>query len=157
MVNTYREYVCRPTLRWLRKPCVGPSILNFRDDTRPFINEAVRRHWMLYECCKNAVWGWKFSPLSHFSYFLQLEWISIYIGKHSPELRELASSFSVFLNQASKVTCKLMLQLDICHLKCEWKGKKFSQYVNKEQPPRFRIQNPILSIEKHDYHLMITI
>lgn len=71
------------------------------------------RTWMLYECCKDAVCvnraGWTFSPLSHISYFLQLEWISIYIRKHSTELRKLSSYFAVFLKQASTVTCKLML------------------------------------------------
>lgn len=133
MVNTFRQYASlssclKPWGNWenLVLDCQY-SILEMRRVYKR--GRKMTRAWMLYECCKNAVWvnraGWTFSPLSHISYFLQLDWISIYIRKHSTELRKLSSYFAVFLKQASTVTCKLMLQLDICHSKCEWKVKNF--------------------------------
>ncbi len=103
MVIAYKFVVLLKTLKWLRKPYTEWSILEIRRVHKGGCK--ITRTWMCYECCRNAVWvngeGQAFSPLSHFSYFLLLEWISVYTGKHSTELRALSSSFAVFLKQAS--------------------------------------------------------
>lgn len=118
MVIAYKFVVLLKTLKWLRKPYTEWSIFSILEIRRVHKGGCkITRTWMGYECCRNAVWvngeGQTFSPLSHFSYFLLLEWISVYTGKHSTELRALSSSFAVFLKQASTVTCKLMPQLHI--------------------------------------------
>lgn len=70
-IQTVRKFVVLlKTLRWLRKPCVGPSIFNFRDDTC-FKNEAVT--WQELESFMNVARvnrvGWTFFHCHTFHIF----------------------------------------------------------------------------------------